>query len=237
MLLKFQILPSGTLHNGFKFFWKEQFLILCSRAATANFWQARPSQWRPHQWHAADAPPHSILQNPVPRPWRPCHTWLPCSCISMTNLFYFQVIVGMQDFKNKYTLSETVSPHCIVGTQCTLSNCLEAKMYVWVGMEGIQKSFKSEIKYENVVVCDSIFWSHIDVVIFKYLHMYIYQKLKMASQCNGRVQFFYAIVFHRAVIRFSNLGVLIVIDCLFLFLSSILKPQISGVIKHPQHPL
>ena len=83
----------------------------------------------------------------------------------MTNLFYFQVIVEMQDFKNKNTLSETVSPHCIVGTQCTLSYCLEAKMYVWVGMEGIQKSFKSEIKYENVVACDSIFWSHIDAVI------------------------------------------------------------------------
>ena len=88
MLLKFQILPSGTLHNGFKFFRIKHFLILCS-------------------------------------------------CISMTNFFYFQVIVEIQDVENRNTLSETVSPHCIVGTQCTLSYCLEAKKYVWVGMEGI----------------------------------------------------------------------------------------------------
>ena len=33
------------------------------------------------------------------------------------------------------------------------------------------------------------------------------------------------------------MGVLIVIDCLFLFLSSYLKPQIPGLLKHPQHPL
>jgi hypothetical protein len=65
---------------------------------------------------------------------------------------HFQVIVEMQSFKNRNALSETVSPHCIVGTQCTLSYCLEAKKYVWVGMEEIQKSCKSERKYENVVV-------------------------------------------------------------------------------------
>ena len=38
---------------------------------------------------------------------------------------------------------------------------------------------------------------------------------------------------NRAVFRFSNLRVLIVIDCLFLFLSSVPKPQIPGVLKHP----
>ena len=31
---------------------------------------------------------------------------------------------------------------------------------------------------------------------------------------------------HRAVVRFSNLGVPIVVGCLFIFLSSFLKPQI-----------
>ena len=37
----------------------------------------------------------------------------------------------------------------------------------------------------------------------------------------------------RAVGSFSNLRVLIVIDCLFLFLSFVLKPQIPGVLKYP----
>ena len=86
--------------------------------------------------------------------------------VEIEECLYFQVIVEIQDVKNRNTLSETVSPHCIVGTQCTLSYCLEAKKYyVWVGMKGIWKSCESEIKYENVVVCDSIFWSHIDAVI------------------------------------------------------------------------
>ena len=35
----------------------------------------------------------------------------------------------------------------------------------------------------------------------------------------------------RDVVRFSNLRVLIVIGCLFLFLSSVRKPQIPGVTK------
>ena len=38
------------------------------RATTANFWQARPLQWRPHQRHATVPPPPlllSILQNPA----------------------------------------------------------------------------------------------------------------------------------------------------------------------------
>ena len=33
---------------------------------------------------------------------------------------------------------------------------------------------------------------------------------------------------YRAVVRFSNLGVPIVVGCLFIFLSSFLKPQIPG---------
>ena len=41
---------------------------------------------------------------------------------------------------------------------------------------------------------------------------------------------------HRAVDSFSNPGVLVVIDCLSLFLSSFLNPQIPGVLWHPQHP-
>ena len=36
---------------------------------------------------------------------------------------------------------------------------------------------------------------------------------------------------YRDVIRFSNLGGLIVIDCLFIFLTSFLKPQIPGELK------
>ena len=40
-------------------------------------------------------------------------------------------------------------------------------------------------------------------------------------------------MYYRAVIRFSNLRVLIVIDCLFLFLSFFLNRKIPGV----QHPL
>ena len=38
------------------------------------------------------------------------------------------------------------------------------------------------------------------------------------------------------VVRFSNLWVLIVIDCLFLFLSSLLKTKIAGGLKPPQPP-
>ena len=30
-------------------------LHLPARAVTANFWQARPPQWQPHQWHNAAA--------------------------------------------------------------------------------------------------------------------------------------------------------------------------------------
>ena len=37
-------------------------------------------------------------------------------------------------------------------------------------------------------------------------------------------------------VRFSNLGVLVVIDCPFLFLSSFLKPQIPGVLSIPSTP-
>ena len=50
-------------------------------------------------------------------------------------------------------------------------------------------------------------------------------------------QWFYVLMYIRAVVRFSNLGVLMVIDCLFLFLSSFLKPQIHSVLTHPWHPL
>ena len=38
---------------------------------------------------------------------------------------------------------------------------------------------------------------------------------------------------HRAVVRFLNLGVPIVVGCLFHFLSSFLKPQIPGDEKEP----
>ena len=42
-----------------------------------------------------------------------------------------------------------------------------------------------------------------------------------------------SICYDRGLLLISNLRVLILIDCLFLFLSSFLKPQIPGVLKHP----
>ena len=55
--------------------------------------------------------------------------------------------------------------------------------------------------------------------------------------CPDGYQYSKEYVLIKAVVRFSNMGVRIVIDCPFLFLSSFLKPQIPGALKHPQHPL
>jgi hypothetical protein len=41
---------------------------------------------------------------------------------------------------------------------------------------------------------------------------------------------------HRVIDSFSNPGVLLVVDCVSLFLSSFLNPQIQGVLWHPHHP-
>ena len=49
--------------------------------------------------------------------------------------------------------------------------------------------------------------------------------------------FFYSLVtLFSAVDSFSNPGVLLVIDCLPLFLFPFLNPRTPGVLWHPQHP-
>ena len=68
------------------------------------------------------------------------------------------------------------------------------------------------------------------------LQTYRQQRAKYGDPCKV-CSYLQSYIPYRAVVRFSNMGGLIVIDCLFLFLSFFLKPQILGVLKHPQHPL
>ena len=62
------------------------------------------------------------------------------------------------------------------------------------------------------------------------LQTYRQQRAKYGDPCKV-CSYLQSYILYRAVVRFSNMGVLIVIDCLFLFLSFFLKPQILGVLK------